>query len=252
MHYGDPDHVRSPVSGLASKAFAAQRAQGLNLDAALPRPVLAADPWPFDDAAAAPAILPDRPGIAALDGTSQMAAIDRDGNMATLITSLSGGFGSLVYEPETGVILNNGLRNFDPRPGRANSLAPGKMPIFAAPTIVAVQHDRARFGACGSGGYRIETGVLHTMIHHLDFGMDLRAAIDAPRIHCQGEDTFVDGRIPASTRARLAELGHRLIVQTDHPGLNAFARVAAIAVDPATGVRHAAAGPHWHSAVGGM
>ena len=73
-------------------------------------------------------------GMAKLAGTSQMAAADRDGNLAALCTSLTSGFGSLVLVPETGVLLNNSMQNFDPRPGQANSIKPGKMPIFAAPS----------------------------------------------------------------------------------------------------------------------
>ena len=47
-YYGDPDHTASPVAGLASREFAALRAAGIRLDRAAPRPVAAADPWPYE------------------------------------------------------------------------------------------------------------------------------------------------------------------------------------------------------------
>ena len=87
-----------------------------------------------------------------------MVAADEDGNIVALITSLTSDFGSLVFVPD-GDFLNNAMRNFDPRPDRANCIAPGKMPIFAVPAIVAEREGIGVFGACGSGGYRVTSGV---------------------------------------------------------------------------------------------
>jgi gamma-glutamyltranspeptidase/glutathione hydrolase len=250
-HYGDPDHERSPVEGLTSPEFARARAAGIGLDRAMPRPITAADPWPFQNSELKPTVLPDRPSRAGIAGTSQMAAADRDGNMATLITSLSSSFGSLIYVPEIGVMLNNSMQNFDPSPGTANCIRAGKMPIFAVPSLVAARDGRAVFGACGSGGYRITAAVLHTLIHTVDFGMGIQAAVDAPRVHCQGDDTFVDARIATPVRDALAALGHSVVVQRDLPGVNAFGRVAAVRVDPATGALHAGSFPPWATAAAG-
>jgi len=251
VHYGDPDCTRSPVNGLASRAFAQERAAVIRIDRAAPRPIVAGDPWPYESALDAPEIIPTAPSVGGVDGTSQMAAADRDGNLATLITSLTSGFGSLVRVPGTGVLLNNAMQNFDPRPARANGIAPGKMPIFGAPSLVVAKDGRAVFGACGSGGYRIIDGVVHAMVNVLDFDMGVQAAVDAPRVHCQGRDTFVDARIPAEVRAVLAAFGHRVIVQQDVPGRPCFGRVNAIVIDPRTGLRHAASGPAWETAVAG-
>jgi gamma-glutamyltranspeptidase/glutathione hydrolase len=250
-HYGDPDFERSPVNALASPAFAAARAALLSLEAAVPRPVAPADPWPYEDTAVAPEQIQTTPGIAKLGGTSQMAAADREGNLVALITSLTSGFGSLVLEPETGVLLNNSMQNFDPRPGYANSITPGKMPIFAVPTLVMDADGAPRFAACGSGGYRITTAVLHSLVNLLDHGMSVQAAVDAPRVHCQGQETYVDARIPVAVRDELAALGHRVVVQHDDPGLNAFGRVNAIAIDPKTRHMHAGTGPAWATAAAG-
>lgn len=251
VYYGDPEFERSPVAGLASREFAAARAAGLRLDRVLPRPMTAADPWPYDTSGSVPGMTP-APSAAALGGTSQMAAADRAGNMATLITSLTSSFGSLVLVPGTGVFLNNGMQNFDPRPDRANRIAPGKMPIFAVPSIVAASGGPAVFGACGSGGYRITTGVLHPMMNTLRFGMGLQAAIDAPRVHCQGNETFVDARIPSVVQDQLRDLGHIVVPQRDGPHQNHFGRVAAVQIDPVTGLLHAGSGPAWNSAAAGL
>lgn len=248
-HYGDPDAERSPVAGLASPAFADERARAIRLDRALPRPVAAADPWPYDRQGPAPERLPEGPGRAKLEGTSQMVAADEDGNVASLITSLTSSFGSLIRVPGTGVFLNNSMQNFDPRPGFANSIKPGKMPIFAAPALVAASDDGRLFAAAGSGGYRIAAGVLHAFVNRVDFGDAPQAAIDRPRVHCQGQETYVDARLAPTVREHLAKLGHQVVVQREDPGLNPFGRVCAVAMD-AQGDFAAGAGPSWGAASG--
>jgi gamma-glutamyltranspeptidase/glutathione hydrolase len=251
LHYGDPDFARSPVNGLASRAFGAARAAGLRLDRAAPRPIAPADPWPYESAADAPERLPFAPTRAPNGGTSQMAAADRQGNLVTLITTLNGNFGSLAYVPEVGIFLNNAMENYSAQPGLPNSIAPGKMPISSGPALVATWEGRAAFGGCGSGGYRIVSGVLQTFIHCVDFGMGAQAAVEAPRVHNHGEATYVDARIPAPVRARLAEMGHEVIARADQPGATHFARVNAIRIDPQTGLLHASAGPAWLTGAAG-
>ena len=245
--YGDPDTDEAPVEELGSLAFAERRAQDIALDRALPRPVAPVDPRTLGIAAgeAAERLGLDEPWPPKLDGTTQLATADGDGNMAVLCTSLSGAHGSLVYCPGTGVVLNNGMQNFDPRPGRPNSLKPGKMPIFAAPVLLACRDGEPVFAATGSGGYRIMTGVVHGFVNWAVFGMALKDALEAPRVHSQGRDTFVDETLPQTVAAELARRGHSLVLQRDHPGLTAFARVNAVARDPATGDLRGAAYPGW-------
>jgi gamma-glutamyltranspeptidase / glutathione hydrolase len=250
-HYGDPDVVGDgPVAALSDPALGARRAAMLDPERALPRPVAAIDPGTADDPGIAERLAAE-PWPPKLAGTTQMAAADREGNMVSLCTSVSTSFGSLVAVPSTGIILNNGMGNFDPRPGRPNSIAPGKMPIFAVPVLLALENGRAVFAAAGAGGYRITTGVLHALVHWRDFKLSLGDAIAAPRVHCQGKETYVDARIDPTVREALATLGHRIIVQADDPGLNAFSRVSAVSLDPETGALHAASGPPWHGAAGG-
>ena len=250
-HYGDPDFARSPVNGLASRAFAAQRARDIRLERAAARPIRAADPWSFEAQGEPPERLPSGPTIGRLGRTSQMAAADREGNLVTCITSVGSAFGSLVLVPGTGVIMNNAMRNYDPRPEHPNCLQPGKMPIFAVPTLAMAKDGRAIFGGCGSGGYRITTGVLHALINKLDFGLGVQSAIDGLRVHCQGQETFVDSRLPTAVRRRLAEMGHTVIPETEAPWSTHFGRVNAIYIDPKTRLLHAGTGPAWHSAAAG-
>ena len=70
----------------------------------------------------------------------------------------------------------------------------------------------------------------------------VRRAADAPRVHCQGRETFVDERIPAAVRDELVARGHEVIVQPHSATANTFGRVAALH-RAADGVIHFAASP---------
>jgi gamma-glutamyltranspeptidase/glutathione hydrolase len=124
------------------------------------------------------------------------------------------------------------------------------MPIFAVPELVAVKDGRAVFAAAGSGGYRITTAILHALACWKDFSMPLPEAVAAPRVHCQGKETYVDARIDPLVMEGLAKLGHRVVSQLDDPGLNAFGRISAIAREGDRLV--AASGPPWAGAAGGL
>jgi gamma-glutamyltranspeptidase/glutathione hydrolase len=151
--------------------------------------------------------------------------------------------------PGTGIVLNTGMANFDPRPGRPNSIGPGKMPAFGVPAVVAARDGRGVFAAAGSGGYPILTGVVTTTINVLAHGLPVQEAIDVPRVYCQGDETRVDSRVAPATLARLRELGHDVVVQDQSPGSLAFSRVSALTVAP-DGTMAAGSGPAWNTAAG--
>jgi gamma-glutamyltranspeptidase / glutathione hydrolase len=251
-HYTDPDLGPSPITGLANPEFAASRAASIRLDRAARRPIPPGDPWPYQREPPVAEAIPTRPSASGFSGTSQMVAADAHGNVVALITSLTSAFGSLVLVPDGGFFLNNAMRNFDPRSDRANCIAPGKMPIFAVPAIAAERDGVAVFGAGGSGGYRITSGVLHAFVNHVDFGMRVQQAVDSPRVYCQGEETYVDSRIPQAVQDQLRELGHIVVQQSETPAPTNFARVSAVARDPATGELSAGSSPPWNTAAVGV
>jgi gamma-glutamyltranspeptidase/glutathione hydrolase len=236
----DPDFTEDPVHELGGPEFAASRAAGIGLDRAAPRPIVPIAPWRRHR----------QPSTGGVRGTTQVVCGDAEGNLVSLITTIGADFGSLIAVPGTGIILNNSMINYDPRPNRGNSIAPGKMPFFAVPTLVATRGGRAALAAAGSGGYPILAGVINTVVEHVDHGFPIQTAIDRPRVHSQGEQTFIDARVPEPVRARLAEMGHELIVQATTPGELPFSRVSAVAVDD--GDMKAGAGPSWSTAVGSL
>ena len=250
--YGDPDFESSPVQGLSDPGFAAARRKLIRMRRAIERPVQSGNPWPFDPSGSEADVSKLTQTLGKIEGTSQVAVVDRAGNLASCCISVGSAFGSRVYIPEVGIFLNNAMQNFDPRPGYPNSIRPGKMPIFAAPALVATRQGEGRFAASGSGGYRIQTGVLHTFMNVVDHKMGVQSAVDHPRVHCQGRDTVVDGRIPENVREKMKAAGHRVQTVYAAPGRNYFGRVCAVSRNPRTGELRGGAGPAWSTGIAGV
>jgi gamma-glutamyltranspeptidase/glutathione hydrolase len=104
--------------------------------------------------------------------------------------------------------MNDEMHDFDPRPGRINSVEPGKRPLSSmAPTIVL--KDGKPLMALGSaGGPKIITSALQVILNVLDFGMPLTKAVACPRFHCQESTILLEGGVPEHTEAGLKKLGH--------------------------------------------
>jgi gamma-glutamyltranspeptidase/glutathione hydrolase len=154
--------------------------------------------------------------------------MDRRGNTVSFITSLGSAFGSLVLVPGTGIYLGNAMQWFDPRPGRVNSVAPGRMPLYGAPVLIVYDGRGACGALAGSGGYYIQSAVLLPFIYHTDFGVPLQAALEMPRQFCRGEALELDSRIGVDCRAALSEMGHRVVVVPYSPLSRPFGRSAAV------------------------
>jgi gamma-glutamyltranspeptidase/glutathione hydrolase len=151
--------------------------------------------------------------------TSHITAVDRQGGIAALTTTLLSAFGSRYVLPGTGILMNNGVMWFDPRPGRPNSIAPGRRALTNMCPIVVARNGRPWFGAGASGGRRILGAVLQLASFVVDFGMDPEAAAHHPRIDVNGSDRFgIDRRFPAQIRERLSQLaGARVVEHTAFP-----------------------------------
>src|SRR3981189_3295095 len=102
--------------------------------------------------------------------TTPITAMDREGGIAALTTTLLSSFGSRYLLPQTGILMNNGIMWFDPRPGRPNSIGPGKRALTNMCPLVATRDGRARFGVGASGGRRILASVVQMASFIIDFG----------------------------------------------------------------------------------
>jgi gamma-glutamyltranspeptidase / glutathione hydrolase len=119
----------------------------------------------------------------------------------------------------TGILMNNGVMWFDPRPGRPNSMAPGKRALTNMCPVVAMRGGRPWFGLGASGGRRILAAVLQMASFVVDFGMDPLAAAHHPRVDVNGSNRFgVDYRMPSPILERLlAKPGASLVEHSVFP-----------------------------------
>ena len=147
---GNPDYADVPMAGLTSKQYAAQRRQEIDLKRA--SQPLSGQPWAYSGES---------------DNTTHVTVADADGNIACMTQSINEVFGAKLVVPGTGMLLNNTMYFFDPHPGHANSIAPGKrMTSSMSPTLVL--RDGRPFMALGTpGGRRIFAAVLQAIVSTL-------------------------------------------------------------------------------------
>lgn len=136
--------------------------------------------------------------------TTHLTATDADGMMVAMTTTLLSSMGSRMVLPRTGVLMNNGVFWFDPRPGLPNSIAPRKRALCNMSPVIVTRDGRAEIGAGASGGRRILAAVLQVLLYMLEFGMDPAKAAHHPRIDVSGESgVSADPRLPADVLAAL-------------------------------------------------
>jgi gamma-glutamyltranspeptidase / glutathione hydrolase len=150
--------------------------------------------------------------------TTHITAIDREGTIASLTTTLLSLFGSHYVLPGTGILMNNGILWFDPRPGRPNSIAPGKRALTNMCPVVVTRDGRPWFGLGASGGRHILAAVLQMIGFIVDFGMDAEVAAHHPRIDVSGSDrTEIDRRLPPGIAETLLQSGASLVEHGVYP-----------------------------------
>jgi len=138
--------------------------------------------------------------------TTHLCAIDADGNAVSMTHSL--GMPSGVVTPGLGIMYNGCMSVFDPRPGRAGSIAPGKSRFTAmAPTIV-FKDGEPHIVIGAPGGTFITMGVLQGILNMLDFGMTVTDAIAAPRFSANSDTIAVSNRIPRFVTDEVEALGY--------------------------------------------
>lgn len=114
--------------------------------------------------------------------TSHISVVDADGNLVALTQTLLSPFGSKMMLPKTGLLMNNGVMWFDPRPGRSNSIAPGCRPLSNMCPMIVEQPDGTRVAAGAAGGRRIMAAMFQLVSFLVDYKMSLEQAFQQPRI----------------------------------------------------------------------
>jgi gamma-glutamyltranspeptidase/glutathione hydrolase len=128
------------------------------------------------------ASLGDAELAAAESCTTHLSVCDAEGSMVALTSTLLSSMGSRVVLPGTGILMNNGVMWFDPRPGQPNSIAPGKRPLTNMFPVILRGEEGPWMAAGASGGRRIMAAVLQLTAFVAGFGMMPQAAAHQPRI----------------------------------------------------------------------
>ncbi|MGC1494713.1 MAG: gamma-glutamyltransferase [Sulfitobacter sp.] len=219
-YLADSDYVPVPVTGLLAPAYLADRATLLAGSTALTE-VAPGNPafdhalnWADDMALELPS-------------TSHISIVDAEGNVASMTTTIENGFGSRLMVG--GFLLNNELTDFSFRSHVdgvpiANRVEPGKRPRSSmAPTIVV--KDGAPVLAVGSpGGSRIIGYVTNAIVAHLDWGMDVQAAVSTPHaVNRFGTYDLEEGTAVAGLSAPLGALGYEVGTRALTSGLHMIA-----------------------------
>jgi gamma-glutamyltranspeptidase/glutathione hydrolase len=138
--------------------------------------------------------------------TSSLSAVDGEGNMVALTYTLLDHFGAGIVLPKTGLLLNNGVSYFDPRPDLRTSMAGGKRINSSnmVPTV-AVRDGVAQFAVGASGGDLIMPCVSQIAALMMDFGLSLEEALHSPRLDASHRGTVrADPRLGQAVLDRLA------------------------------------------------
>ena len=148
--------------------------------------------------------LGDAEPMAAESCTTHLTVCDAEGTMVAMTTTLLSSMGSRVVLPGSGVLMNNGIMWFDPRPAQPNSLAPGKRPLTNMLPAILRDGPKPILATGASGGRRILAAVAQMLAFTAEFRMDPQTAAHHPRIDVSDPDmVHADRRLAPDILAAL-------------------------------------------------
>ncbi|MBS2014184.1 MAG: gamma-glutamyltransferase [Deltaproteobacteria bacterium] len=206
MKLGDPDFVKMPVDTLLSDAWANGQRATISPEKATP----------------SKDVLTDGPASGTGPHTTHFSVVDANGDAVALTTTINFWYGSGVTAKGGGYVLNNEMDDFAAVPGtpngfglvqgEANAIAPGKRMLSSmSPSIVTGPDGKVVLVLGAAGGPTIITAVFQELSNVVDFGLDIGAAVYAPRVHMQhlpDQVIFEKAGMPAETKAKLEGMGY--------------------------------------------
>ena len=150
--------------------------------------------------------------------TVYITVVDRDRMAVSLIYSIFWAYGAGLASDKYGILFQNRGAGFSLTPGHPNEAAGGKRPMHTIIPGMLKQQGRvlAPFGVMG-GAYQ-PTGHARFTSNLADFGMDVQAAIDAPRSFAQGGGIAVERGYSVEVVGQLAAMGHQVTVPDEPLG----------------------------------
>jgi gamma-glutamyltranspeptidase/glutathione hydrolase len=234
-YLGDPAFVHNPIGKLLSAEHAAELRTSIRPDQATPSSEVKGSLGPYQ-----------------ATNTTHYSVVDDKGNAVAVTYTVNSYFGIKQIAGDTGFFLNNEMDDFTSKPGvpnqfglvqgKANRIEPGKRPLSSmSPTIVL--RGGKLFMVTGSpGGSTIISTTMESILNVVEYGMNVKQAIDAPRIHMQWypDEIFAEpGAFTPSVQAALGTMGYKL-----RP-VRSMGDIAAIVVDPKTGMLESVNDPRY-------
>ncbi len=204
-YLGDPAFVDAPVRAMLSKEYAAR--QRASIDPA--RATSAGD------------VLNTKP-LREGSNTTHFSVVDNDGNAVSNTYTLNFPYGVGLVAEGTGVLLNNELDDFTAAPGASNAFGlvgfeanlpgPGKRPLSSMSPTIVLKDGKPVLVTGSPGGSRIISTVLQVIVNVLDYHMDVREAVNAPRLHHQWmpDEVRVEKGFADDVLADLRGRGHKI------------------------------------------
>jgi gamma-glutamyltranspeptidase / glutathione hydrolase len=220
-YLGDPAFINAPIATLISKDYAARQRASIDLDRATP----------WTDALSA---TPPREG----SNTTHFSVVDGSGNAVSNTYTLNFSYGVGLVAEGTGVLLNNELDDFTAAPGASNAFGlvgfeanlpgPGKRPLSSMSPTIVLKDGKPVLVTGSPGGSRIISTVLQVIVNVLDYGMDVAAAVAAPRLHHQWlpDEVRIERGFADDILAALSAKGHRLVESSGYSSANSIAATA--------------------------
>ncbi|KFC65312.1 Gamma-glutamyltranspeptidase precursor [Bosea sp. LC85] len=191
----DPAFVDVPVARMISRDYAAQRRPDID---------------PGRAQAFESRILSNESA-----NTTHVTIADDEGNIVTSTQTINSLFGARIMIPGTGIIPNNYMYLFDPHPGNALSLQPGKRITSGITALIGKRDGRPIFALGLPGAHRIPASAMQAVLNLVDHGMSVQEAVEAPRVFTWGPEAEIERSVPDAVRGTLASLGHR-VAPVDH------------------------------------
>lgn len=140
--------------------------------------------------------------------TVYVTVVDEDGNAISLINSIFFAFGSGIYAPKAGVLLQNRGAGFSLNPAHPNVIAPGKLPFHTIIPAMVMQNGKPVMSFGVMGGQYQALGHIHILSQIVDHGFDVQMACDQPRSFFTEGAISLEPTISAEVQADLQSRGH--------------------------------------------
>ena len=215
---GDPAFVNAPITKLTSKDYAARQRASIDVNRATPWSDMLPLKQPHEG-----------------DNTTHFSVVDNNGNAVSNTYTLNFSYGVGLVAEGTGVLLNNELDDFTAAPGASNAYGlvgfeanlpgPGKRPLSSMTPTIVLKDGKVVLVAGSPGGSRIISTVLQVVVNVLDYGMNVAAAVDAPRLHHQWlpDEVRVEQGFPQDVLDELKTKGHRIVTPMGQTSANSIA-----------------------------